>query len=676
MDNNAIQEFHNLWYNGDWSGAADYLSKIRTDNEQDQRIIDDAIYSFRRYGAQYNALLESAGKEGAAAIAFTTAMQNKTGLPGGVDPSKDDYNPYSQAYRNMLSNLGGKDATHIGIKFEGKVEKNYGIFGMDWAAADTEYDSSGYDLFLNAIGMSEEDLKKIKGVQIGKMQDGTTTLHIDKSMDAGTMIKLFQGLNQVNDNYNKDGIIDANNLEPNARYSWRGETLGEDGSYKYSNTDFINDTHEKAAGVDENGNPTFVQDFDKYQERSALYSLPVVGGLLKTLSLSTSERRYADENGYINPSYRGGLTSVASGSDYGYRSNFRTNLSYKDLDKEDFTNVDLGFVTEFVEDVAKRAKDATTISKDEMKTQSQVVYSDFMSAGHADLVQMLAKGQISREDYAFYEKELKNKYLDDLRHIGASQYKIYGTDLDKDDMPEVLTEIDSKGKKDFIDYLSGSLDADKVNIRAAIVGNKTGTLVTVDGTRKEGSDEAKTYRKQFFIENFMNDDCEKLFNRDTKTRALLEVNSMEQYGYRYNLPSRRENLIYDKYKGGFFISDASGRKTQIDKEAAQNYMNEAMILDDGVRRANRLFYDYDGNLRSNVNYKEISTTVEAWMQAAAKELYPNVVNNIQQKTLLGQDTSEDAAYLNNKVVEMQQYILRTIGIQQQPTSVVPSKITL
>ena len=72
-------------------------------------------------------------------------------------------------------------ATSIAIRFEGKVNKRYGL-SFDNFATDEVYKDSGYDVFLKQTGLTEQDLRN-KRIKISKdpTDANATIITLDKS---------------------------------------------------------------------------------------------------------------------------------------------------------------------------------------------------------------------------------------------------------------------------------------------------------------------------------------------------------------------------------------------------------------------------------------------------------------------------------------------------------------
>lgn len=114
-------------------------------------------------------------------------------------------------------------ATSIAIRFEGKVNKRYGL-SFDNFATDEVYKDSGYDVFLKQTGLTEQDLRN-KRIKISKDPTDTnaTIITLDKSNP--DFINIIRSLNTITTTEDSSG---------EARYKIAG--INSKGKYiKYAN---------------------------------------------------------------------------------------------------------------------------------------------------------------------------------------------------------------------------------------------------------------------------------------------------------------------------------------------------------------------------------------------------------------------------------------------------------
>ena len=189
----------------DYEGAAKYVAKFRGKTRDEQNALNSAIVSLQKQGRIYNAIVNKVNPEERSAIGFYTAIKNHTALP------KD--NPYTKRYVDSVNKLGNNDdkqATSVMIKFEPKVNRRYGIFGIDWLAKDTEYKDDSFTLFKSLNKLDDNTLNKM-GVIVNN-NNGVTYMVIDKANPY--YADIMMGLNDVDTNHSSDSYkpIDPNTI--------------------------------------------------------------------------------------------------------------------------------------------------------------------------------------------------------------------------------------------------------------------------------------------------------------------------------------------------------------------------------------------------------------------------------------------------------------------------------
>lgn len=90
----------------------------------------------------------------------------------------NEANPTQAVVENLLSRLGGTDATKLSFTFD-KKKKGIWFFGRDWTKKD-EDDFGGKEGLLQKLGMNEEDLRA-KGFNVVTDDEGKTTVTFDKT---------------------------------------------------------------------------------------------------------------------------------------------------------------------------------------------------------------------------------------------------------------------------------------------------------------------------------------------------------------------------------------------------------------------------------------------------------------------------------------------------------------
>ena len=186
---------------GDFVGAANYLSRAHFSDPVKQQMVNQTIKSLRTDGRRIQGMMSHADDIQKAAYSFLNAVNNNNVLPGlnnGIDSEgnrRKSTNGFSKAYSDALRNLGSTkttDAEGISIKFGGKTEKRT-LFGIDWLAKDVEYNDDAFNDMLKRTHLTKEALIKA-GAKI-KVQNGQYILDISKR--SSLFNKIYDGIRNI-----------------------------------------------------------------------------------------------------------------------------------------------------------------------------------------------------------------------------------------------------------------------------------------------------------------------------------------------------------------------------------------------------------------------------------------------------------------------------------------------
>lgn len=171
---------------GDYVGAANYLSRAHFSDPAKQYLVNQAIKKLRTDGRRIQGMMSKADENQRKAFSFLNALNNNGILPGlnnGTDSDGNRRAPdnifskeYSDAKRRLGSN-GSKEAESLSIKFGGQTEKRI-IFGLDWLDGDYEYKTDAFEEMLRRSRLSKAALIK-SGAKV-KIKDGHYILDISK----------------------------------------------------------------------------------------------------------------------------------------------------------------------------------------------------------------------------------------------------------------------------------------------------------------------------------------------------------------------------------------------------------------------------------------------------------------------------------------------------------------
>lgn len=641
----ALFEFetYNQFLNkNDYEGAANYASKSYfKDKNQQVRMLDN-IKILRNKGRVYNGMMNRATDDQKQALAFKTAMDNGTPL--------DIKNKYYKQYVDGINDLFGNNATSIAIEFDSAKNKRYGripvyseiadLIGgkgagnVDWLAKDEDYGFSGFQQFLSNMGYSDDAAGMQAFNKLGVKREtvnGKTRITVTK--DNPNLYKIMMALNNVDTNH-----LPGNDNKP-IQQGIRGEKRF------------------KLAGVDKDGKLIKLQNrnMNYAESQSAAWgeNNPISKGfsqLLGTLSedLTVSDRSQSDDY-FVNP-------------DFAYSSTLPENLGRITRDKNSIRD-QFGSIEDILQKTKNIDKELTAKEEERQKdmTMSTTV-SGSLGASMARLESDFSRGLVDSQSYNIYKKALEEHYENLLSAADMTQYNVYATNFGDDDSEDgVQKQLDTKNRQLLNDAIAGAIGSNKLKFSAAIMGNMSGTEITIlPKVDKDGNPVGKPIK--IFVENLFKGSVEESLNRDTKMRALKELNGMEYYGYRYTIPALGDSeggeLGIDPGAEQAYLLHKDGTKTFVNKAKAQDMINRAEILTDFIDAANQTFFDEDGNFKKNTN---IEAEVSNWANGATQELYNATYDRANLLQSQGLDNSLELEYLRNKYTLIRNYILNSIG---------------
>lgn len=171
---------------GDYVGAANYLSRAHFSDPVKQSLVNQAIKKLRTDGRRIQGMMSRADENQRKAFSFLNAVNSNGILPGlnnGTDSDgnrRASDNIFSKDYakaKRRLGSQGSKEAESLSIKFGGQTEKRR-LLGLDWLAKDYEYKTDAFEDMLRRSRLSKNALVK-SGAKV-KIKDGQYILDISK----------------------------------------------------------------------------------------------------------------------------------------------------------------------------------------------------------------------------------------------------------------------------------------------------------------------------------------------------------------------------------------------------------------------------------------------------------------------------------------------------------------
>lgn len=627
---------------GDFVGAANYLSRAHFSDPVKQQMVNQTIKSLRTDGRRIQGMMSHADDTQKAAYSFLNAVNNNNVLPGlnnGIDSEgnrRKSTNGFSKAYSDALRNLGSTkntDAEGISIKFGGKTEKRT-LFGIDWLAKDVEYNDDAFNDMLKRTHLTKEALIKA-GAKI-KVQNGQYILDISKR--SSLFNKIYDGIRNIKNDkglyrFQIAGIDAKGNIIKNNE-SHRPASAMERGELKHQGIDVATRVRASSSPIEES---------DGY------YFNPSVSMIN---NFEAPAKAIESANQTIRPvkgmSGDGSGVSTVSSMILPFNSARRKQIS----------------------DALNTGRLNTELANALVKENGNAILNGLMNA-----------------DFTQYEM-----YVTDEEN--------------PDDHTTVRHSVDTSNEKANIQDLlraaiaSGKFDPE-TQVSLGMQGNQTGYVITiptkVDENTETGNriEDIKQNSRQIFIPDFMNGEAEKLFSQNSQTRAMKELASMEMYNYPVDIPQDGRLNVYNDPSTGkavYQMEYDSGRVQPLTREDALRKVNKMLIVEDGIDLANKQFYDEDGNLRKGLKNKDgslnaqfqqdLNRQVDTYVTSAMSELYPQawqsfapIANNVingdfsseEYKTKLAKamdsfvDT-DNINLINNQRAIYSNYILSNIGM--------------
>lgn len=566
------EEIYNKFIaDGDYAGAANYLSRGHFKDPNKQRIVNETIKQLRSEGRKIQGMMERADVDQKAAFSFINSIDNNSNLPG-LNNGKDadgNYieasNKYSKYYSDAKRNLASTnehEAESISVKFGGKTDKRYGFLGIDFLAKDKEYKTDAFTEMLHRAGITKKSL-----------------------INSGAKITVKDGQYYLN--------ISKRNTLFNRVYNALLKTKSDDGLYRF-----------QVAGIDAKGN--------------------LIKNNESRLMLSAKDRGEAIQKGIDISPYK--TSDIERGDGYYYNPS----------DSKMFRNFTAP--SEVVNDANDKIKSITSTNEKEGTSTVSSMTLNFNSARAKDISDYLNAGRINSSQASALINENNNAILNGIMNSDLTQYEVYATDHEDDSGNTTRSKIDdTKTRAEIQDRIRAEIRDGKFDVNTqvalAIQGDKTGYVITLPAKHdKDGEVEGTT--ESIFIPNFLNGEAEKVFNRNTKTRAIKELASMEMYNYGVDIPQDGKLNVYNNPDTGaavYQMEYSDGSTVQISKDEALRNINKMLIIEDGIDNANSLFYDEDGNIRKGIKqngkinanfHNDLVKKIDAYVTSAMSELYP------------------------------------------------------
>lgn len=237
------------------------------------------------------------------------------------------------------------------------------------------------------------------------------------------------------------------------------------------------------------------------------------------------------------------------------------------------------------------------------------------------LNQLLATGQITQQEYN-QQRKIVGSILDQaIRSLGSGNYEIFSNAYNDEATDETLISLDNEQRSEIIQSITAA-DPKSLHFNAMISNGQIGTLVTIDADEVDNKNindddtrnQVKRRRRQIFIPGFMSELAQEKINRNTSSRAIQEINSMQDYGYSFKTTDGQE--IYSSMDGRFWRDGQ-----EISKDDAIRAINKTMIVEDETANLKYQFTNKEGTMYDTDGYESMARVKAI---RAANELHPEI----------------------------------------------------
>lgn len=237
------------------------------------------------------------------------------------------------------------------------------------------------------------------------------------------------------------------------------------------------------------------------------------------------------------------------------------------------------------------------------------------------LNQLFATGRITQQEYN-QQRKIVGSILDQaIRSLGSGNYEMFSNAYNDEATDETLISLDNEQRSEIIQSITAA-DPKSLHFNAMISNGQIGTLVTIDADEVDSENindedtrnQVKRRRRQIFIPGFMSELAQEKINRNTSSRAIQEINSMQDYGYGFKTTDGKE--IYSSMDGRFWRDGQ-----EISKDEAIRAINKTMIVEDETANLKYQFTNKEGTMYDTNGYESMARVKAI---RAANELHPEI----------------------------------------------------
>lgn len=318
------------------------------------------------------------------------------------------------------------------------------------------------------------------------------------------------------------------------------------------------------------------------------------------------------------PSVSGG--DIGGNSDYNIKLKGYTADGKEIKDSSSLTKLAWNKIHDMIDD-AEDAKTEAFNALDMTEKDYSSTVGPSLDDNLEQLNQLLATGQITQQEYN-QQRKIVGSILDQaIRSLGSGNYEMLSNAYNDESTDETLVSLSNEQRSEMIQSITAA-NPKSLHFNAMISNGQIGTLVTIDADEVDNKNindedtrnQVKRRRRQVFIPGFMSELAQEKINRNTSSRAVQEINSMQDYGYSFKTTDGQE--IYSSIDGKFWCDGQ-----EIAKDDAIKAINKAMIVEDATANLKYRFTNKEGTMYDTNGYENMARAISV---KAANELNPEV----------------------------------------------------
>ena len=307
-------------------------------------------------------------------------------------------------------------------------------------------------------------------------------------------------------------------------------------------------------------------------------------------------------------------------------------------------------IVSFVNQVNERAKSPKSRDYQNKEIQSMIISADYNSQVDAVAWQDYCSGRLTEAQYNKVKDHIDKSVLQALG-TAFTQNEIYYSDAANDVLH--FAEVAERQRLEDLYNIAAKNPEKSMRIHAAKVGNRFGTYVEIfpegktdetkstyllPGLKIDRSPNSQTIK--FFIPDLENGEAMQALYADPKTRAMMQITDMQNYGYDVNTSYKDEkgynhniSLTYNPATDSYTEKDLdTDRINNISPLEAQTKLASIYKYNDICQQLISSVYDSQGNVNKDYLDKALSfwsANVANWIN----ENYPMM--DAQSKSDLG-----------------------------------------